>query len=272
MRSPAFAALAASAAMAAATIPTAADSAPARGSQGSQMIVGQGPPPRPPMGSNMGGWGVPALPLHPPLATSPGATRPPGGWGPGGWAGGQRPESWRGTHHPGSGHRRAFRGGRLSSFWIAPSFYVSNWPSYGLYDPGHGRNWVRYYDDAVLVDGSGYIYDSRYGIDWRRYESGPVPEYVGDEDGYDYDDEAGYGYYGDDAVTWRHRSYPPVSGAPWVYRAPPGTTTTVVIHSAPVITTTTTYIEEASAPKRVWSAPKKTWKPKARKTWKPKAK
>jgi Ni/Co efflux regulator RcnB len=109
---------------------------------------------------------------------------------------------WGGANAPGgwSAYRRPYRGYALPSYWIAPRFYVNDWQTYGLTQPTAGYNWVRYYDDAVLVDGRGAVYDTRAGVDWDRYDGG----YAGDDrvyadGGYDdrgYDDRAydGRGY------------------------------------------------------------------------------
>jgi Ni/Co efflux regulator RcnB len=86
---------------------------------------------------------------------------------------------WGGANAPGgwSAYRRPYRGYALRTYWIAPRFYISNWQNYGLAQPLSGYNWVRYYDDAVLVDGRGSVYDTRYSVDWDRYDSG----YAGDD-------------------------------------------------------------------------------------------
>lgn len=137
----------------------------------------------------------------------PGRPQMPNGWNQGGrppmvHAGQQRWGSkvggrwWGGANAPGgwSAYRRPYRGYALPSYWVAPRFYVSDWQTYGLTQPSYGYNWVRYYDDAVLVDGRGSVYDTRSGIDWDRYDDG----YAGDDSvyadgGYDdrgYDDRA----------------------------------------------------------------------------------
>jgi hypothetical protein len=48
----------------------------------------------------------------------------------------------------------------------------------------HGNRWVRYYDDALLIDRHGRVHDGRYGMSWDEY---------GDEWGYD---ESGVPVYG----------------------------------------------------------------------------
>lgn len=64
-------------------------------------------------------------------------------------------------------YRRPHRGLMLPRFWVQPTFYVSNYRSYGLIAPSNGYYWTRYYDDAVLTDSRGYVHDYRSGIDWN---------------------------------------------------------------------------------------------------------
>lgn len=90
--------------------------------------------------------------------------RAPGGWG---------------------GYRFAYRGYQLPSYWVAPTYYIG-WQSYGLPQPMPGYQWSRYYDDAVMIDQYGRVYDSRRGIDWDRYEGGY------DDSDYPYSDDDGY--------------------------------------------------------------------------------
>ena len=173
----------------------------------------------------------------------------PGGHGPGGhWSGSHR----SGGHWSGGGawfggwgrYYRPTRGYRLSAFWLSPTYFVSNWGSYGLAAPGPGYRWVRYYDDAVLIDGRGNIMDARYGVDWGpggAAGAGPRLDYdSGYDDGYDdgYGDASadaprlGYDHgFGDGRYGFSNGS---------VIYAAPGVTT-VVVQSAPVVTTTTTY-------------------------------
>ncbi|HEV7661360.1 MAG TPA: RcnB family protein [Allosphingosinicella sp.] len=82
--------------------------------------------------------------------------------------------------HPGRNFRysRLRRGGSINSFWFAPQFYIGNWQAYGFAAPGDDQRWVRYYDDAYLIDGGGRVLDERYGVDWDNYG-----EDWGDEDG-----------------------------------------------------------------------------------------
>ncbi len=111
-----------------------------------------------------------------------------GNWGRHRW--GQHPgRNWR--------HQRLRRGGSIHSFWFAPQFYIGNWGAYGFYAPGEDQRWVRYYDDAYLIDGGGRVIDERYGVNWNGYgeeweEHDGIPGYRGawreseDEEGEDY--------------------------------------------------------------------------------------
>ncbi|MGN6622313.1 MAG: RcnB family protein [Sphingomonas sp.] len=194
------------------------------------------------------------------------------------WIGGARaPGGW-------SAYRRPVRGWAMPGYWLAPSFYITDWGDYGLSQPPYGYRWSRYYDDAVLVDQYGRVMDSVSGLDWDGYGDDGYTDH-GDDD-YDYSHDVGPGA--------AHPPPPPPPGGPDGYRygGPPprvivhqgpgcncggtivggyyypgATTTTVTVTSAPVVTTRTEYIEE-SAPVvvhrkvvRKWhSAPKRTWK------------
>jgi Nickel/cobalt transporter regulator len=72
-------------------------------------------------------------------------------------------------------YRRPFRGFILPSYWVQPTFYVSNWGNYGLRAPSNGYNWSRYYDDAVLTDRRGYVYDYQPGVQWNGNGGNYVP-------------------------------------------------------------------------------------------------
>ncbi|WP_069205961.1 RcnB family protein [Sphingomonas panacis] len=208
----------------------------------------------------------------------------PGGWNgrPGGGShwGGRINGRWSGGWNAPGGwnaYRRPSRGWRLPSYWFTPNFYISDYGLYGLAPPPYGYSWTRYYDDAVLVDGSGRVRDYVGGLDWDQYDSGY------DSGGYDdgYQGDGGYG-----------ASYPappagPDYGAPGYvsggsgvttysigggysangYYYPPATTTTVTIQQAPSVTTTTTeYVETVKTryvARKAWK-PKRKWHPKPR--------
>lgn len=101
---------------------------------------------------------LPAPPLQP-MRQSRWGSRVDGRW----WGGANAPGGW-------AAYRTPYRGYRLPSYWVSPRFYVTDWRGYGLTQPGGGYNWVRYYDDAVLVDGRGAVHDYRGGLDWDREE------------------------------------------------------------------------------------------------------
>ena len=140
------------------------------GAAGAQAPGAPFPPPHS-MGPGMGGMQRPPLP-HAPQAR-------PGRWGSqvGGrwWGGANAPGGW-------AAYRQPFRGYRVPRYWVAPRFYVTDWNRYGLYQPSGGYNWVRYYDDAILVDGSGGVQDWRGGLDWDAYDRS---DYGGDGRGSD---------------------------------------------------------------------------------------
>ena len=160
------------------------------------------------------------------IAPRPGgwnAPRPGGHWNtprPGGWngprpiggnscLGGCRPRWgghinnrwWGGMRAPGGwgAYRRPVRGYVLPSYWVSPNFFINDWSGYGLYAPPSGYSWSRYYDDAVLVDGRGSVYDSVGGIGWDQFDEQGV-DYTYRDDGYAGGYAGGYaddrGYYG----------------------------------------------------------------------------
>src|SRR5690349_19309826 len=70
----------------------------------------------------------------------------------------------------GFGFNNNFGGGfAFGGFFSQPQFHVQNWQLYGFIDPGPSRRWIRYYDDAFLIDGGGRVYDQRRGVPWDRY-------------------------------------------------------------------------------------------------------
>jgi Ni/Co efflux regulator RcnB len=84
--------------------------------------------------------------------------------------------------------RRFNRGHIVPSFWWGPQFQVQHWQMYGFPEPMPGHRWVRYYDDAYMIDGRGRVHEGRYGLDWDRYgdrwgrDDRGIPVYVGDGD------------------------------------------------------------------------------------------
>lgn len=130
--------------------------------------------------------------------------RPHVGGGHGGHVGGgmhgPRPghvqwRNWGGRHNgrwhagwraPGgwTSYRRPNVGFVIPSYWMAPSYYIPNYSYYGFAQPSAGYGWSRYYNDAVMTDRYGRVYDYRSDVDWDRYD-----RY---EDGDDYRDSYGY--------------------------------------------------------------------------------
>lgn len=78
------------------------------------------------------------------------------------WGGVQAPGGW-------GGYRRPVVGYVLPGYWLQPNYYITDYRYYGLPAPQAGYGWSRYYDDAVLTDRYGKVYDSRVGYDWDRY-------------------------------------------------------------------------------------------------------
>ncbi len=101
---------------------------------------------------------------------------------------------WRGGGGSFNRGTRFFVGGFLPSYFLAPRYYVVNYPRYGLVQPRSGYRWVRYYDDAYLVDGRGHIADQRYGVPYEG--NGGSSYYRDDRQSYDdreyYDDRGDY--------------------------------------------------------------------------------
>ena len=117
----------------------------------------------------MAGHGHPGGPgMH----ASPVGGRMHGRW----WGGSRAPGGW-------AAYRAPVRGWVLPRYWIAPQFYVVDWRGYGLPQPPVGYRWSRYYDDAVLIDDRGSVYDTMGGIDWDRAAL-PDPDYAYEEPGF----------------------------------------------------------------------------------------
>ena len=91
------------------------------------------------------------------------------------------------------GWQRFGRGHILPPNFRGRQFFVNNWQTFGWPAPMPGGHWIRYHDDALLIDGDGRVMDSRYGWDW----DGRGERMAYDDGGYD---EGGYGDegYGDE--------------------------------------------------------------------------
>ncbi|MBA4772837.1 MAG: RcnB family protein [Sphingomonas sp.] len=206
------------------------------------------------------------------------------------WEGGYRaPGGW-------AAYRRPVRGWRVPNYWIGSNFFIDDYAYFGLATPPRGYRWIRYYDDAVMIDDRGRVYDSVSNIGWDRYEgayaSGPNGGYQG------YYSAPGR-WEGTYSGTWTQAPQPvqgpppvvtyqqpqvtqvPAGGYYQTYSAggyasgvtvngqfypagPPGTVSTVTIQSAPVVTTTVTeYITET----RYVAAKRKVYRKPARKVY-----
>ena len=106
---------------------------------------------------------------------------------------------WGGANAPGgwAAYRRPHRGWAVPGYWNAPRFYVDDWANYGLPQPPEGYNWARYYDDAVLIDPRGSVYDTVSDIAWDRSEPGGYPtlapqDYAQNDSVYAGPDDRGY--------------------------------------------------------------------------------
>jgi Ni/Co efflux regulator RcnB len=201
---------------------------------------------RPPMGGHPPKMGRPPMTGYPPMMGHP----PKMGYPP------------RMGHPPmmGGGHRnmhwqRIDRGGHVPRSWWSNRFRIRNWNHYGFPQPWGGGSWIRYYDDALLIDRDGRVLDGRYGWDWGRYGGGwnygddGVPyadDGYADNGGYgdddDYDDEGGYddGDRGPPPPPSCASRCAPARGYGYGYGAPVIVRTTVVTE-APVVETRTVY-------------------------------
>lgn len=98
-----------------------------------------------------------------PLAAQEVAQPAPARWGnsfDGRWHGGWRaPGGW-------DAYRQPVRGERIGDYWRMREFEIADFARYALSAPPPAHRWVRYYDDAVLVDGDGRVIDSVSGVDW----------------------------------------------------------------------------------------------------------
>lgn len=89
-----------------------------------------------------------------------GASTQPGGWSQSGWQPGAA------TPLAKTSYKQAVIGKTLPQVWLNPDYTVNDWRGWGLATPAQGTRWVRYYDDAVLIDDNGKVLNARYGVDW----------------------------------------------------------------------------------------------------------
>jgi Nickel/cobalt transporter regulator len=116
-----------------------------------------GAPPIPPMSAPMPQRPRPMAGM-PPMEQS---MRPIGQPAPGGdrWA--AVPGGWNAYRGPAYGYT-------LPRHWIAPGHFIADYQGFGLPEPAAGYGWSRYYDDLVLTDRWGRVYDWRGPNDWGR--------------------------------------------------------------------------------------------------------
>jgi hypothetical protein len=189
---------------------------------------------------------------------------PPGAWN------GPAPQ-WHGE----GDYRRPVRGWKLPRHYRDRSYVVSDWRGWGFGQPGPGMAWVRYYDDALLVDDGGRVVDCRYGVNWDGGYQG------GGYRGGAYAGGPGYGY-----APPPPGAYPPGYPMPGTqtYRAGPDTTVTttvtplgvpavyaaggcgacggavVTVTPGMAVTTTTTTTSYETVYKKVAIRPRKVWR------------
>lgn len=122
------------------------------------------------------------------------------------WGGVRAPGGWGAYHRPSRGYR-------LPSYWVSPSWFINDWGAYGLSQPPYGYNWSRYYDDAVLVDGQGTVYDTIGGVNWDARDA-QGSDYGYDEGGAD---QGGYDQGYDDGSYGEQGYDQGAPGAPYPY-------------------------------------------------------
>jgi Ni/Co efflux regulator RcnB len=113
-----------------------------------------------------------APPPPPPAAHMP----PPGVT----WHHGSAPGDHVGSHMGGHFSRHLERGFIVPPVFFGPQFTIGDWQAYGFAAPGADQRWIRYYDDAYLIDRDGRIVDSRDDIEWDRHGDRWADGYGGD--------------------------------------------------------------------------------------------
>lgn len=163
------------------------------------------------------------------------------------------PPRWAGR----GDYRRPTPGWKVPKHYRNRAYVVADWRGWGFAPPGPGMAWVRYYDDAVLVDDDGRVVDSIYGVNWdagyprRGYAGGP---------GYGYAPQPGYPMPG----THSYQAGPNTRvtttvtplGAPAVY---PMAGAIVTVTPGMQVTTTTTTTDYVTRYRKV--AVRKKWRP-----------
>ncbi|MGA9582767.1 MAG: RcnB family protein [Allosphingosinicella sp.] len=172
------------------------------------------------------------------------------------------------------GWQRFGRGHVIPQHFRGRQFFVHDWRSFGFPAPMPGGRWIRYHDDALLIDGHGRVMDSRYDWDWDRrggdmtYDDGGYDEYGRRDDRLD--EDYGYEDRGDcrsDCGPVSHLPPPPRHpgyghGYGYGYGAGcacgPVVVTETITTTAPVMETRTYYetvTEHRAAPRRHYRKP-----------------
>lgn len=73
---------------------------------------------------------------------------------------------------PDTFYKRPAYGYRLAKAWTDAQFYIADYRRYRLPRPARGFGWSRYYDEAVLTDQWGRVYDVQSNVDWDRPRHG----------------------------------------------------------------------------------------------------
>jgi Nickel/cobalt transporter regulator/Glycine zipper 2TM domain len=119
---------------------------------------------------------MPPMPMKPPIGMKPPGMRPPGGMKPPvGMPPIVRPPVGQPPviiNRPGFGGTGFGYGFQLPTYWMAPTYYISNYNGYRLPKPRKGARWSRYYDGAVMTDRYGRVLDWREDMDWGREDRG----------------------------------------------------------------------------------------------------
>jgi Ni/Co efflux regulator RcnB len=167
-------------------------------------------------------------------------------------------------------YRRIDRGLMVPQYWWGPRFQVMNWGNYGLPQPIHGGRWVRYYDDALMIDSHGRIHDGRWDMTWDQYDDQwdyddrGIPIYVGngafhpdDRDRAWVERQQGRGGaygYGHHQQAYGHPGY----GYGYGYGYGGMVVTETTVTTSPTVIQTTVYEDV------VQSAPRRSYRKKAR--------
>jgi hypothetical protein len=123
-------------------------------------------------------------------------------------------------------YRQPRYGSMLPRQWVSASYFIPNYSQYRLPRPAAGFGWSRYYDDVVLTDRFGRVYDWRGNVNWRRH---------GHRD-------RDYGYR--DGGPPRPHWFPADAEGRYPWMEGPTITTTTVTQGKPIETKTVRYVTE----------------------------